>query len=268
MPSLPFPCTSLPLSDAGIKSAMNSLGVDESTIWAILDVETQGCGCLSDRRPMILFERHIFSQLTHGQFDATHPGISNPISGGYGAGGIAQYARLAEAVACDQNAALQSASWGLGQVMGMHFSDLGFASVADMITAMCASEDSQLAASVTFIVNNNLARFLQAQDWTSYALHYNGRDYAKNRYDTRLSAAHTRFSDGPVPDLNVRIVQACLQFLGFNPKGIDGVVGSNTLLALHNFQTTVGLPLTVGVDATVAGQLLAALPAPVNLPLP
>ncbi|GAC1433647.1 MAG: hypothetical protein NVSMB62_29780 [Acidobacteriaceae bacterium] len=267
MSSLPFPCSSLPLSRVGIKSAMSALGVDEPTIWAILEVETQGCGCLSDRRPMILFERHIFSHLTHGQFDATHPGISNPVQGGYGIGGVSQYARLAEAVACDQDAALQSASWGLGQVMGMHFNDLGFASIDDMITAMCASEDQQLAASVAFILNNKLAKFLQAQDWTNYALHYNGRDFAKNRYDTRLSAAHTRFSDGPIPDLDVRIAQACLQFLGFSPKGIDGVVGSNTLLALHNFQTSAGLPLTADINATVAGQLLAALPAPANLPL-
>lgn len=268
MSSLPFPCSSLPLSAAGIQAAMTALGVDEPTVWAILEVETQGCGCLSDRRPMILFERHIFSRLTHGQFDAAHPGISNSVPGGYGLGGASQYARLAEAVACDQSAALQSASWGLGQVMGMHFADLGFASIDAMITAMCASEDQQLAASVAFIVNNRLAGFLQNQDWTSYALHYNGSNFAKNRYDTRLAAAHTRFTDGPIPALDVRIAQACLQFLGFNPKGIDGIVGSNTLLALHNFQTSAGLPLTLGIDATVAGQLLAALPAPANLALP
>lgn len=267
MSSLPFLCTSLPLSTAGIHSAMNSLGVDEPTLWAILEVETQGCGCLADRRPIILFERHIFSRLTQHAFDASHPGISNPVPGGYGPGGAAQYMRLAEAVACDQEAALQSASWGLGQVMGMHFCDLGFASVNDMITAMCASEDAQLAASVTFILHNDLARYLQAQDWTSYALHYNGCDYAKNRYDTRLAAAHTRFSDGPIPDLDVRIAQACLQFLGFNPMGVDGLVGSNTLLALHRFQSSAGLPLTLSIDAAVTGQLLAALPAPADLPL-
>jgi hypothetical protein len=268
MPSLPFPCTALPLSAAGINAAMNTLGVDAATVWAILEVETQGCGCLSDRRPQILYERHIFSGLTRGAHDAAYPGISNPVSGGYGPGGAAQYTRLAEAVGCDQSAALQSASWGMGQVMGEHFAMLGYPTVEAMVTDMCASEDAQLAAAVGFIIKNNLARFLQAKDWVNYALHYNGADYTKNRYDARLAAAHTRFSDGPLPDLNVRIGQACLHFLGFDPKGVDGQVGSNTLLALHAFQAKSALPLTAGIDADVAGSLLASLPQPQNLWMP
>ena len=169
---------------------------------------------------------------------------------------------------CDQDAALQSASWGLGQVLGSNFSSLGYAGVEEMVTAMCASEDGQLEAVVAFITVNKLAGFLQDQDWASYARHYNGADYAKNSYDMRLIAAYTKLSDGPLPDVNVRIAQACLQFLGYSPKGIDGVVGGNTLTALHNFQTKSGVPLTTGVDDDVVAMLLAALPAAVDLWMP
>jgi len=268
MPSLPFPCASQPLSVAGFQSAMTTLGIDAPTLWAMLQVETQGFGCLADRRPLILFERHIFSRLTQGAYDASNPDISNPVAGGYGAGGAPQYARLAEAVGCDQDAALQSASWGLGQVMGENFAALGYAGVEDMVTAMCASEDGQLAAVVAFIMTNKLAGFLQTQDWTSYALRYNGPAYAKNQYDKRLGTAYTKLSAGPLPDMNVRIAQACLEFLGFSPNGIDGVLGNNTLTALHNFQAKSGVPLTVGVDAGVVAMLPAALPAAVDLSMP
>ena len=39
-------------------------------------VETSGQGFLPNRRPQILFERHIFSTLTKRRFDASHPNIS------------------------------------------------------------------------------------------------------------------------------------------------------------------------------------------------
>ena len=268
MPSLPFPCTALPLSAAGFNAAMNALGVDAPMIWTILQVETHGCGCFSDRRPQILYERHIFSRLTNHAYDAAHPGISNPVSGGYGESGIPQYARLGEALACDQDAALKSASWGLGQVLGENYGVAGYGNVSDMVRDMCTSEDAQLAAMVSYIRSNHLHPYLQQQNWKAYAAGYNGADYAKYKYDTNLAAAHTRFTDGPLPDLNVRIAQACLHFLGFDPKGVDGQVGSNTLLALHGFQAKNGVPLTAGIDATVAGALLAALPQPQNLWMP
>ena len=268
MPSLPFPCSSLPLSAAGFNAAMDSLGVDAPMIWTILQVETHGCGCFTDRRPQILYERHIFSRLTKGAYDAAHPGISNPVAGGYGESGIPQYARLGEALDCDQDAALQSASWGLGQVLGVNYAAAGYASVSDMVKDMCASEDAQLGAMVAFIKANNAARFLQQQDWKSYAAKYNGPDYAKYKYDTNLAAAHASFTNGPLPDLNVRIAQAALHYLGFDPKGVDGVVGNNTLTALHAFQAKAGLPLTPTIDSGVAGSLLAALTAPQNLWMP
>ena len=74
---------------------------------------------MPDRRPQILFERHIFHRLTDGKFDDGQ--ISDPAAGGYGARGAAQYDRLALALAKDADAALQSASWGIGQIMGMNY---------------------------------------------------------------------------------------------------------------------------------------------------
>jgi N-acetylmuramidase len=73
-------------------------------------VETGGCRFLPDRRPVILFERHIFSRETNHTFDASNSDISNPHAGGYSAGGAAQYDRLQRALALDRKAALRSAS--------------------------------------------------------------------------------------------------------------------------------------------------------------
>lgn len=268
MSTLPFPCSALALSSTGFQSAVDSLGVDPATIWAMLSVETLGRGYLPDRRPQILFERHIFHKLAGGQWDQTNPDISNAQPGGYGPSGAAQYSRLGAAAALDQEAALKSASWGLGQVMGENFAVAGFADVGSMVAAMAASEDAQLAAVVDFIASNGLDKALQKQDWASYARGYNGASYAKNSYDTKLAQAYATLQAGTnVPDLTVRSAQLYLLFLGYNPQGVDGQVGSHTLTALHNFQSASGLALTTGIDAGVLAALTAALPAAAPLSL-
>jgi len=281
MATLPFPCTATPLSADGVQTAIDTLGVDAATLWAMLRVETKGCGYLASRRPQILFERHLFSQLTDGAWDAIAPDISDPQPGGYGAGGEFQYTRLGEAYSINpadpddpsvptdtRTAALQSASWGLGQVLGTNAASVGFVSVQDMVTAMADSEDAQLQAVVGFIQANNLQAPLQQQDWATYARRYNGPSYAKNQYDTKLAQAYALFQDATkVPDLNVRAGQLLLLLLGFNPGGVDGALGPKTLAALNSFQSQQGLPLTTGIDASVVASLTAALPAAPNLSL-
>src|ERR1700674_4926560 len=111
---LEFVGQSLALSSGGVGAATGRLSLAAPEIWTGLSVETAGCGFIPDRRPPILFERHIFSRLTNRQFDIQD--VSNPQPGGYGASGANQYLRLATAIQLDRAAALQSASWGLAQI--------------------------------------------------------------------------------------------------------------------------------------------------------
>jgi hypothetical protein len=171
-------------------------------------------------------------------------------------------------VALNQEAALKSASWGLGQVMGENFAASGFAHVDAMVTGICATEDQQLAAVVGFITTNGLETALQAKDWATYARRYNGPKYAQNAYDTKLAHYYGLFSSAAnAPDLTIRAAQVYLLFLGFNPQGIDGQLGTQTLRALHNLQSRNGQPLTSGIDADVVATLAAAMPAAGNLSL-
>jgi hypothetical protein len=102
-----------------------------------------GCGYLSDRRPIILFERHIFHHQTTGVYDESNPSISSAVPGGY-RGGAAEYERLQEAMMLNEHAALNSVSWGIGQIMGMNSGLVGFQSVESMVAAMVDDEDAQL----------------------------------------------------------------------------------------------------------------------------
>lgn len=246
------------LSSDGLARVSTGLGVHAPEIWTVLAVETSGCGFLPDRRPQILYERHIFHRLTGGRFDDGD--ISDVTPGGYGPRGAQQYDRLARAIAKDRASALQSTSWGIGQIMGKNYALAGFETAEKMVAAMCQSEDSQLAAMSTFLFNSHLTSYLQAHDWTSFARGYNGPNYVINRYDVCLNGQFQKYSNGVLPDLSVRALQLYLTYLGFHPGQIDGIAGEETLAAYSEFARRHRLPDTGIIDANSVTNLVAALP--------
>lgn len=252
-----FTGTATPLTEGGMTQATQRLQVGLPEIWAVLKVETSGCGFFADRRPQILFERHIFHRETQGRFDATAPDISNPKSGGY-SGGAREYERLARAIALDRGAALRSASWGIGQVMGFNAGTVGYADVETMVAAMAVSEDNQLQAMFQFVTANNLDDAMRRHDWEAFARGYNGSNFAENQYDNKLAGAFSRFSAGGVPDLRVRTAQMLLMYRGFDLGPIDGEMGNKTRNAMRQFQQQAGSPVTGDLDDATFAALQAA----------
>lgn len=199
------------ITSDGLANVADTLGVQAPEIWTVFSVETKGCGFLPDRRPPILLERHIFSRLTKRQFDLRD--CSNPGPGGYGASGAAQYDRLAQAVALHRDAALQSCSWGLGQIMGENFAMLGFAGVEDMVAAMCETEDAQLLA---------------------YQKFSNGPLPDLTVRTAQLYLTYAGFHPGPVDGLPGALTQAALrQFQQKNGLPATGALDDATMAALQ-----------------------------------
>ncbi len=258
-----FTGAAVPISDVGFASATTFLGIESEDLWTVLNVETHGYGFLADRRPLILFERHIFHKRTDSRFDDTNPGVSSATPGGY-IGGADEYLRLAEALALDRAAALESTSWGIGQVMGFNASLAGFGDAEAMVTAMSASEDAQLGAMARFLRSASLDVPLAEHDWATFARGYNGPDFSLNQYDARLGAAYAALSHGPLPDLTVRRVQLLLTYAGIDPGGIDGIVGRRTRGAVVRFREAHEL----GSSDEINDELIAALVGAIGEPDP
>jgi hypothetical protein len=236
------------LDDEGLAQALDLAKVSAAQLWAVLAVETSGNGFYPDRRPKILYERHVFSRLTHQKFDAQHPDISSKTPGNYGATGPHQYDRLNLAVGLNRNAALQSTSWGLGQIMGFNFAQTRSADVETMISRMVESENQQLLCTVGTLIEGGSVAALRAKDWANFARRYNGPNYAINNYDVRLSAAYQKFSYGGTPDLRIRMAQTYLTYLGWHPGPVDGIVGKQTRDAMNLFQAQEHLNITTVLD--------------------
>jgi hypothetical protein len=252
-----FSGTGTALTSGGLDAASAAAWLGLPEIWSVISVETSGCGFLPDRRPKLLFERHIFHDLTNGRFDSRDPDISQPTAGGYGIGGSNQYDRLAAANQLDRNAALQSASWGLGQVMGENFRAAGFADVEDMVAAIVESEGRQLLAMARFIVANGVGEPLSNHDWSGFARRYNGPDFAANDYAGKLQYFYQRYADGNAPDLQVRTGQIYLTYKGFGQLAVDGVLGPSTAAAIRQFQQSMAAEPTGVVDDALITRLRA-----------
>lgn len=181
------------LTPQDFQNAAKKLGVTVAHIKAVTEVESRGSGFLDDGRPKILFERHVFRKrlIEKGVSVQNTPNdIVNAASGGY-LGGVKEHERLDRAAKINRDAALESASWGMFQIMGYHWKTLGYPSLQAFINAMYRDEGGQLDAFVRFIeADPRLLRALKSQDWSTFARIYNGP--ATKGYDTKMADAFKR----------------------------------------------------------------------------
>lgn len=189
------------LTSAQIESQAKALGIEAACLRAVIEVECKGSGFNADGTPVILYERHIMrrrliannKQSVLSVMEVKRPDLCAKTAGGYGLYSI-QHQKLSDAAKFDRTSALESCSWGIGQVMGYHWYALGYNSLQSFVNAMYKDEASQLEAMCRYIKVNGLVNALKNKDWKAFALGYNGKDYAKNSYDIKLANAEKKWS--------------------------------------------------------------------------
>jgi hypothetical protein len=189
------------LTDDDFAKAAKKLNCDVAAIKAVAEVESSGNGFLSDGRVKILFEGHQFYKYTKGAYATSNPTICfkkwtrDFYTKGANADirGAGELARLEQAMALDRTAALLSASYGKFQIMGFNFAVAGFKTVDEFYDAMQVSEGEHLNAFCNYIKGNSLDDELRTHNWAGFAYRYNGPEYKKNQYDTKLAKAHKKY---------------------------------------------------------------------------
>jgi len=188
--------TKAPALNVGDKiAAAEKLGVSIGHINMLLKVESGGRSFDNRGRPVILFEPHIFHRRTKGKWSPSSFSYSKWGARPYPKSFDGRWEQMGQAAQRDRVAALESASWGLFQVMGFHWHSLGYESVHAFAVAMATGEPAQLDAMVRFIIQNGLApalRQCRAGDPNScraFARGYNGAGFEKNRYHIKMAEA-------------------------------------------------------------------------------
>lgn len=261
--------------------------VEPAALLAVVEVECAGTPVECDgRTPRLLFERHVFyrelAKVSKTKLTiAMAEGLAIPKwsratqykDQGKSAGRLAV---LASARAVDEDAANRSCSWGVGQTMGFHATEIGFKTATDMVNFMTQGGlSAQIEVMCRNISQMKLWDELQRHDWAGFALRYNGSGYRQNQYDTRMAAANDRWTrklangvpvTDAMPDYEVRALQQRLKDLGYAEVGAaDGKWGSRTTGAIAAFQAHEGVPVTGKADQATKEALSKAAPREVSI---
>lgn len=179
------------------------LNLTEDLVRTVVEVEASGSGFDGFGRPKMLFEPHVFwRELGEAKRRiAENQGLAYPK---WGAKPYPKdsYPRLQAAMQIDRPAALRSASWGLGQIMGFNCKAAGYATAEEMVVDFLDDEERHLEAMMRFILSEGLDDELRDRRWEGFARGYNGPGYAKGGYHTKLAAAFAKWSkiaDVPEP---------------------------------------------------------------------
>lgn len=154
-------------------------GIELRALKAVLKVESSGSGFGKNGKVKIQFEPYHFKKYTGIRIQN---GVENQ---------KAEYEAYFKAVEIDLQSAMLSTSWGLGQIMGFNYKAAGYKLLDNMVLSFNASEYYQLKGMLNFIKSNKkLYKALKNKDWATFARYYNGKYYARFKYDTRLAEAY------------------------------------------------------------------------------
>lgn len=171
-----------------IEEAAKELVVEPCTIKAVSMIESNGKGFTSDGKPTVRFEKHVFRR------ELKRRGLGWPVEA-QGLTGT-KMSTVEKAANINEEAAFLSTSWGLFQIMGFNYIHCGYKDVETFVEDMKTSEGKQLAAFVSFLKNQNLAKHLRKKEWASFAYLYNGPNYHQNDYHKKLRLAYLRCIGG------------------------------------------------------------------------
>ncbi|MGF6674201.1 N-acetylmuramidase domain-containing protein [Paraburkholderia tuberum] len=197
--------------------AVGIIGCEIEVIKAFAHVETKRAPFDQFLRPVIQYERHVFSKCSHHRFDASNADISGKCytSAKFTKDGTPiaatdryvtdAYARFERAYLLDADAAIQACSWGMFQVLGVNYSDMGIKTPQEFMQLACTSEKQHLLGLfVPFAMarrdgkygHGTLRNALMEKNWASAAWLYNGPDYKKNDYANKLKDAYEGIKAG------------------------------------------------------------------------
>ena len=262
-----------------ISEAAERIDVEPAALLAVAQIESNGAAfTLIDGRPepLIRFEGHYFDRRLTGerQKQARAAGLSSPDAGTV-ANPPSQTERwhlLAKAMEIDRKAACESTSWGIGQVMGSHWSWLGYASVETLVDEARSGVAGQVHLMTAYIERAGLADALRRRDWQAFARGYNGPNYRAGGYHLKLARAYELFRASSVSGhvekeaehrillrrgssgMQVHDLQRLLSALGY-PLDVDGRFGPATETAVKRFQRDRGL----AADGIAGPATLAAI---------
>lgn len=182
------------LTNREIREIAERVGLTFADLRTFIDVESGGTGFINNRI-VIQFEPVWFKR--KAPFAPSGLWSINKVENQ-----TAEYKAFSDAFFKNPIAAMESTSWGLGQILGLHHKRLGYKSVGDMVDDFKRGEYQQVQGIARFIATDAvLFKALKAKDWHQVAVSYNGKNYMdiakkynREPYNVSLAKAYAKWS--------------------------------------------------------------------------
>lgn len=177
-----------------VKKVSKTFGFETAVLLAFIEVETGGKGFNNDGKIMIQFEPAWFKKKApyapSGLWSVNKVDVQSR-----------EWFAFNDAFAKNRDAAMESTSIGLGQIMGFHWKRLGFKSVGEMWDFAKLSLEQQIWQIAKFIdTDKNLKLAIVNKDWFTIAKIYNGsgfmkiaRIYKREPYNISMERAYKKY---------------------------------------------------------------------------
>ena len=183
--------------------ASRLLKCDVPAIQAVAEVESNEGGFNPNGSLIMLFEPHIFwkqlrKRTIRPELYTNRRGYKNILSpiwnpDLYPKTQEGRYMQLALAATIHPEAAYESCSWGMFQILGRNATAIGYKSARNMVEEFKKGVAEHLTGFIRYILANDLDDELRNHDWQGLARGYNGPEYWKNKYDEKLESAYQKF---------------------------------------------------------------------------
>ncbi len=182
------------VQELAIKLESCRIGVEAAALAAFIEVESGGRGFdLLSGKLIIQFEPAWFRK--KAPYAPSGKWSVNKVERQ-----LQEWIAFNDAFRIDPNAAMESTSIGLGQVMGFHYKRLGYRTVGEMWDDAKKGEDRQIYQMAEFIrTDPRLMKALKEKNWHLVATYYNGAGYrelakrlGRERYDVSMRKAYER----------------------------------------------------------------------------
>jgi hypothetical protein len=186
----------------------SEIGVEKNIFKAVAKVESNNRESFDQIKPFqltkILYERHKaykavkkkFGEQKANELMQLNSNLFNIKPGGY-RGGLEEHKRLETAIILlgERNIPVKSSSWGKFQVLGEYYSYL-YNSEVDLENAQNNCEIQHFAYFRTYLIDisKGIIKAMKNKEWGKIAHLYNGPDYKKYDYDTKIKNAYEEYS--------------------------------------------------------------------------
>lgn len=181
------------LTDADFKLVADELDIEVAAMKAVVIIEAgeKMEGFAAPGIPIVNFDASMWKK-----FGTKGSGKGDPnatVPKGISGHALKEWTQLTNARKKNVDGANMSTFWGMFQIGGFNYKKCDCNSVGEFVERMSYSELEQLELFARFITNSGMVNDIKNKNWAAFARKYNGPNYAKRGYHTKMARAYQKF---------------------------------------------------------------------------